>query len=479
MAGSSSSVAAMDVEEGVKFGLAELSKSVPGGSTEENLPPVTPSPGFDLESYISNYTGRTRAYRLKHIALWCPTLQEEALRMLLHEVQTGQNVQLYKDALELCRDKLGPPEKLRDQAWIDRVQENNDKTLEKLEVDLCQHKLNSIKEKVRMGHNDLGHHHYNVGSLNEALKCYVRTRDYGTTTKHQTDMCLNIIKVGIEMGNYSHVVNYINKAEQATEQLEGSVVGKLRAASGLAHLDSSKYKQAALKFVSMKFEVTEQQDNNRPVTKNIHPDDLAFNQVIAPQDIAIYGGLCALATFDRSELSAKVIDDVAFKQFLELVPDMRELIFDFYGSRYSSCLALMDKIKGDVSLDMYLGKHVETLYDNIRSRALIQYFTPYASVKMPLMAQAFSTTVEDLQKELAQLIMKKEIKARIDSHNKIVFASHADQEAATYSSALQMGLEYEKRTAALLLRADLIKNDLCIRAQRGMGPPRGDPRDED
>ncbi len=27
-------------------------------------------------------------------------------------------------------------------------QENNDKTLEKLEVELCQHKLNSIKEKV-------------------------------------------------------------------------------------------------------------------------------------------------------------------------------------------------------------------------------------------------------------------------------------------------------------------------------------------
>lgn len=41
-------------------------------------------------------------------------------------------------------------------------------------------------------------------------------------------------------------------------------------------------------------------------------------------------------------------------------------------TRYSSCLALMDKIKSDVSLDMYIGKHVETLYEQIRSRALIQ-----------------------------------------------------------------------------------------------------------
>ena len=163
-----------------------------------------------------------------------------------------------------------------------------------------------------MGHNDLGHHHYSVGNLNEALKCYVRTRDYGTTTKHQTDMCLNIIKVGIEMGNYSHVVNHITKAEQATETLEAPVVAKLRASSGLAHLDGCKFKQAALKFCAMKMEIGKEE--NRPVMKNIHPDDLGFNDVLAPHDVAIYGGLCALATFDRSELAKNVIEDVAFKQ---------------------------------------------------------------------------------------------------------------------------------------------------------------------
>ncbi len=55
-------------------------------------------------------------------------------RTLLHEAQSGQNVHLYKEALELIGDKLGPPEKIKDQAWIDRVQEQNDKALEKLEV---------------------------------------------------------------------------------------------------------------------------------------------------------------------------------------------------------------------------------------------------------------------------------------------------------------------------------------------------------
>lgn len=32
-----------------------------------------------------------------------------------------------------------------------------------------------------------------------------------------------------------------------------------------------------------------------------------YNEVIAPQDIATYGGLCALATFDRAELKVYII----------------------------------------------------------------------------------------------------------------------------------------------------------------------------
>lgn len=34
------------------------------------------------------------------------------------------------------------------------------------------------------------------------------------------------------------------------------------------------------------------------------------------------GGLCALATFDREELKSKVIANLGFKEFLELVPEV-------------------------------------------------------------------------------------------------------------------------------------------------------------
>lgn len=42
----------------------------------------------------------------------------------------------------------------------------------------------------------------------------------------------------------------------------------------------------------------------------------------SPQDVAIYGTLCGMAALSRSELSARLVHNVAFREFLELVPEV-------------------------------------------------------------------------------------------------------------------------------------------------------------
>lgn len=37
-----------------------------------------------------------------------------------------------------------------------------------------------------------------------------------------------------------------------------------------------------------------------------------YNEVIAPQDVATYGGLCALASFDRTELKVFIHFSICF-----------------------------------------------------------------------------------------------------------------------------------------------------------------------
>lgn len=62
------------------------------------------------------------------------------------------------------------------------------------------------------------------------------------------------------------------------------------------------------------------------------------------------------------------------------------------------------------------------------------------------MAHAFNTTVSKLEDELSELILDGQIQARIDSHNKVLFARNVDQRSVTFEKAIEMGKDYHKRT---------------------------------
>jgi COP9 signalosome complex subunit 1 len=80
-----------------------------------------------------------------------------------------------------------------------------------------------------------------------------------------------------------------------------------------------------------------------------------------------------------------------------------------FCSHYASCLEYLGNLKANLLLDIHLHDHVETLYDQIRHKALIQYTHPFVSVDLNMMANAFKTTVAGLQKELETLITDNQI----------------------------------------------------------------------
>lgn len=405
---------------------------------------------MDIEAYTALYSGRTKVLRLFFIAEQCgnQSMQLEALRMAYDEIRKGEDSHLYRQVVQKIGAELGQHYEF-DQSWADAIDRRAEQRKEKLENELNGYRTNLIKESIRMGYNDFGDFYYAHGQIGDAFKNYVRTRDYCTTSKHIIQMCLNVILASIELGQFMHVSNYVSKAEQTPDLLDPITVAKLRCAAGLAHLEARKYKLAARKFLETGPELA----NN-------------YSEVIAPQDVATYGGLCALASFDRTELKNKVIDNISFRNFLELVPEVRELINDFYASRYASCLDYLENLKPNLLLDIHLHDHVETLYTQIRHKAIIQYTHPFISVDLPTMASAFKTTVAGLQKELEALITDNQIQARIDSHNKILYARHTDQRNSTFQRALQTGVEFEREVRAMLLRANLIKHEHNQRGSR-------------
>ncbi|CAN8254067.1 unnamed protein product [Cochlearia groenlandica] len=420
--------------------------------TSNNKRPIISGEPIDVEAYAALYKGRTKITRLLFIANHCEgnnnTIQLEALRMAYDEIKKGENTKLFRDVVNMINGKLGDKYAM-DSSWCNTIDRRAELKKVKLESELSSYRTNLIKESIRMGYNDFGDFYYACGLLGESFKNYVRTRDYCTTAKHIIHMCMNAILVSIEMGQFNLVTNYVNKADQIPETLDPVVVAKLRCASGLAHLEVNKYKLAARKFLDV-----------NPELGN------SYNEVIAPQDVATYGGLCALASFDRSELKAKVIDNINFRDFLELVPEVRELINDFYSSRYASCLEYLESLKANLLLDIHLHDHVDTLYEQIRKKALIQYTLPFVSVDLTRMADAFKTNVSGLEKELEALITDNQIQARIDSHNKILFARNADKRNATFQKVLQMGNEFDRDSRAMMLRASLLKHEHHAKAAR-------------
>jgi COP9 signalosome complex subunit 1 len=140
---------------------------------------------------------------------------------------------------------------------------------------------------------------------------------------------------------------------------------------------------------------------------------------LSANDVAIYGGLCAMAFFDREELKTRLLDNSEFKAYLELEPHIREAAQAYYSARYSVTLGILDRHRSDFVADLFLSAHVDVLYKEIRQKALVEAFYPYSTIELSTLSSLFAIPVRDLAAEIVQLIEEGKIKARLDCQNNV------------------------------------------------------------
>jgi len=445
------------------------------------------NPSLDLEATANMYEGLAKLYRLQFIAEHCPCYRVEALKLAISAVQATYNTTLYQRLHRKLQESTGTPANAAaaalpdvavgaadqglgeksvpalDLNWVDTRNKKCQMKLEKLDNDLKNYKSNSIKESIRRGHDDLGDHFLDSGDLANALKCYSRSRDYCTSGRHVVSMCVNVIKVSVYLQNWSHVMSYVNKALATPDLTENNMknaehqalLTRLKCAGGLADLMTRKYKAAAKQFLEASLDYCDCPD------------------LMSPNNVAVYGGLCALATFDRTELLKQVISSSQFKLFLELEPQLREVLQCFYDSRYGQCLKLLDQMKDNLLLDVYLAPHIHTLFNMIRNRGLVQYFSPYLSADLAKMSASFNTTIPGLENELMKLILDGSIQARIDSHNRVLLAQDVDQRSQTFTKAVEMSRLYSRRARTIVLRSAILRAGISVKCQARDQPEHG------
>lgn len=410
---------------------------------------------LDLDAYSARYVGRSKIVRLRFIASRSAELECDALRLAIDEAKKGLDTVAYRELVVLGDGKLGKAY-AADETWVAKVDQVAMKELEKLRNELEENKQQSNKEVIRTGHNDLGDFFHMRGKLEQARGDYIKTRDYCMHAQHTVQMCMKVIRVIVEAGDFAHVESYYMTAENTPDVEKMSTdLAKMRAAAGLALLVRSRYSEAAARFLTTNTDASEEKMTQM---------QREFGDVMSLEDVATYGGLCALATLDRASLKKRVIDAVSFRNLLELVPDIREIIYDFYSTRYTRCLETLERVRGDLMLDLYLGRdgHVDRLYRMIRQKALVQYVSPFLSADLVRMQAVFKTGAVQLEQELLALIESGAIQARIDTQKRALYSKQTNMRLAALSKALRDGREAFDDAEAMVLRMALSKHDLKI-----------------
>ncbi|KAH7354189.1 COP9 signalosome complex subunit 1 [Plectosphaerella cucumerina] len=415
---------------------------------------VYDTPKLDLDLYIQNYTGRTRFDRLSLIARTCVPLAVEALKAAVAEAKSGLDVQRYRETWEMI-SIVAPkePEAIFDQAWADRVTKEAQEETHRLEQQLKGYKNNLIKESIRMGNEDLGRHYERIGNLTGAAEAYNRMRADVSTTKQIVDVGRHLSNIAVQRQDWALLQGSLTKMTGAQQDEDKSAQTYGKVLQGIAQMGLEKYDDAAYTFLHIE------------ALKDVK-DGGDYNNIATPNDVAVYGGLLALATLDRRQLQTRVLDNAQFRTFLELEPHIRKAISLFVNGRYSACLAILESYRADYLLDIYLQRHVPTIYSRIRSKCIVQYFEPFSCVTLANLEAAFGIPGQSLQSELVSMIKSGALQARVNTMDQLLVAVNPNQRAALQAAALASTKAYEREALERIRQISLTSADLEVKGAK-------------
>ncbi|KAF3771451.1 hypothetical protein M406DRAFT_105202 [Cryphonectria parasitica EP155] len=425
---------------------------------------VTDAPKIDLESYIQNYRGRTRVYRLILIASTSTVLAVDALKLAVQEiVGEGKDVELYRNIVQEIRT-LAPNEAEAnyDKQWAEKVDKANQAELSRLESELKGYKNNLVKESIRMGNEDLARHYESMGDLNQAYEAYAKMRSDVSSTKHIVEVGFHLARVSVYRHDWAMVIANVNKISGLqTEPNSKTMQARCNALYGIALLGQYKYTEAAQKF----FQVD-------PI---LEPE--VYDEYASLNDIAVYGGLLALATMSRKELT-KFLESSSFRAFLELEPHLRRAISQFITGRYSACLAILESYRPDYLLDIYLQPHLDELYGWIRGKCIHHFLLPFSCVTLDSMNEAFAPPGGSIEEELADMIRDGGLEARIDSIDKLVTTTTTNPRVKMQVQSLNAARSYEKDAVDRIRRIGILSANLEVKGRQRGGPGLMNPADD-
>lgn len=435
---------------------------------------VEEMPKFDLESYIQNYTGPTKYDRLMLIGMSSVPLHADALKAAVVEAKKGKNIERYQEAWGYLRlASPDDPDAVFDKAWEDQTTEDNKATINRYEAEIKVYKNNLVKESIRMAHEEIGRHFEATGDLPQATEAYTLMRPDVSSAKHLVQLGKHLARVGIQRREWATVLAQLSKITGLQDKEEEKLnLPYVRALSGLALLNQEKFDVAAKSFLDVGSGATPSAPGasatagSATASPAVAAMSMLTEGILTANDVAVYGGLLALATMDRDELQKRVLDNNSFRAFLELEPHVRRAISQFINGRFKACLATLASYYADWKLDLFLHKFIDDIMAQIRRKCITSYLEPFSIALLDNIEDAFSAPGESIQQELISMIKKGYLNARIDSIARLVRMKKEASRAKMQREAAELMSKFAIDSIDRMRRTNIIAAGLEARAAK-------------
>jgi COP9 signalosome complex subunit 1 len=108
------------------------------------------------------------------------------------------------------------------------------------------------------------------------------------------------------------------------------------------------------------------------------------------------------------------------------------------------------------------------IFLQIRTKTLQQYVKPYKIIDMNEIAAAFGLSLDEIERNLSELITSGKIKAKIDSHNKQLISRKENVQVESYKKAVALGDTFIRETEDQLLKIEMIRHDIVLEDRRSV-----------
>ncbi|BEI80381.1 hypothetical protein CcaverHIS002_0109100 [Cutaneotrichosporon cavernicola] len=462
---------------------------------------------FNWNAYIGTYKGRALITRLSHIpklvlsqAKASPNARKlarvAALRAipLIKEQTWDHNLYLRlvsqidqtlnpgktratDDAMDVdaaYSKKGSEAEGTPDSLWVQVARDKEEAENNRLNVELNGYIANLIKESIRLTYLAQAELALKTGSLVEALRAWQQVRENCSGAAHFVELGLAVLEGSLQFNDTSVVSGNAAKTSASLDRLHPvkdasdapvsstmtraqvemsrtqaarsaevrrAVGVKLRVARGLLAIDSLEFSRAACELG----EIGEE--------GGLGEWD---GVVISTADLAFLTAILALASGSRDYIKEVLLDRPSFHAAIDdSQPWILDLVRAFVGANYGEALTILRKAEPYMLLNPFIAPHTPVLLQNIRQRAVVQYVTPFSSVRISQMAEAFETDEDSMVYEVCQLAEDGAISARVDLVDRVFNIKEADPRAEAFRSALEGGYKITAATQANVFRMRL------------------------